>query len=310
MSTKMFANLEPSKKKRINDPLSNPTPISNNNANNNVPLPTPTTTSNANNVNNNNTSNTNNNVSNTTQPKPKASMMDLLSKPKTSMNDFMNASKPAPKKSTNMFDLLQAKPKEQSPPVIPELILIIGDAYIPSRIGSIPEEVKQVFENNRHKFSRIICTGNFGRMEEYEFLKSLLPKGKELNFHCVKSDFQETKLSFPEKIQIKSNDFKIGVINGYQIVPWGDLTSLNSLSKQLECDIMISGFTHIRGVYNFEDKYFLNPGTFTGAFSPLSNNPPPSFMILLTVSDIATLYLYEFNNSTKQFDVSKLDLIK
>jgi vacuolar protein sorting-associated protein 29 len=74
--------------------------------------------------------------------------------------------------------------------------------------------------------------------------------------------------------------------------------------------VLISGFTHIRGVYNFEGKYFINPGTITGAFSSLSNNPPPSFMILITVNDSATLYQYELNQNTKSFDVSKIELNK
>jgi hypothetical protein len=37
---------------------------------------------------------------------------------------------------------------------------------------------------------------------------------------------------------LKSNDFKKGIINGYQIVPLGDLTALSDLSKQIY-DILI-----------------------------------------------------------------------
>ena len=191
-----------------------------------------------------------------------------------------------------------------------EMILIMGDVHIPNRIDQIPEEIKKALINNKHKLTRIICTGNFGNMETYNWFKSLLPKGCEYNFHCVKNDFQETKLSFPETTCIVSNEFKVGVINGYQIVPWGDLTALSSNLKKLECDILVSGFTHVKGVYHLEGKWYINPGTITGAFSPLNNNPVPSFMILITIEDTAILHLYELNQSTKVLDVSKIEISK
>jgi len=215
------------------------------------------------------------------------------------------------KKTYSMFSMFGVKPKENKEPAInAELILIMGDVHIPSRIDVIPEDVKSLLDSNKGKFSRIICTGDFGTLETYEYFKSLLPKEKEWNFNCVKNDFQETKLSFPDTLVVKSNDFKIGIINGYQIVPWGDLTALSALSKQMECDVLVSGFTHLKGVFHFEGKWFINPGTITGAFSPLTNNPQPSFMVLFTLPEVATLYLYEYNQNSKQFDVSKIDLTK
>ncbi len=242
-------------------------------------------------------------------------------KPKTTTNpqtqtqpqqNAQNTRQQAPQKKTfSMFSMFNVAPKASKDPAIQaELLLIMGDVHIPSRIDSIPEEVKEILNANKGKFTRVICTGDFGTIETYEYFKSLLPKSKEWNFNCVKNDFQETKLSFPDTLTVKSNDYKIGIINGYQIVPWGDLTALSALCKQMECDIIISGFTHLRGVFHFEGKWFINPGTITGAFSPLTNNPPPSFMVLFTLPEFATLYLYEYNFSSKQFDVSKFDLTK
>ena len=144
------------------------------------------------------------------------------------------------KKSTSMFSMFNIAPKvSKDPPIQAELLLIMGDVHIPSRIDSIPPEVKEILDSNKGKFSRVICTGDFGTIETYEYFKSLLPKTKEWNFNCVKNDFQETKLSFPDTLTVKSNDYKIGIINGYQIVPWGDLTALSALSKQMECDILL-----------------------------------------------------------------------
>jgi vacuolar protein sorting-associated protein 29 len=246
-------------------------------------------------------------------------MFDMFGAPKTQTQTQAqtqnaptktNANAPA-KKSTSMLSMFGLAQKPSTEPAInAELLLIMGDVHIPSRIDAIPEDVKNLLNSNKGKFSRVICTGDFGTLETYEWFKSLLPKSKEWNFNCVKNDFQETNLSFPDTLTVKSNDFKIGIINGYQIVPWGDLTALSALANQMECDILVSGFTHLRGVFHFEGKWFINPGTITGAFSPLTNNPPPSFMVLFTLPEVATLYLYEYNQNSKQFDVSKIDLTK
>lgn len=236
---------------------------------------------------------------------------DPLSNPKSNPKQ-KTQQEPQKKSQTSLnsfFQSVQKKPQEPEKDIA-ECILIMGDVHIPNRIDSIPNEVKKILEDNKSKFTRIICTGNFGNIETYNYFKNLLSKEYELNFNCVKNDFQETLLNFPETITIKSNEYKIGIINGYQIVPWGDLSTLSSYSKKLECDILISGFTHIKGVYHFEGKYFINPGTITGAFSSLSNNPMPSFMILITVNDSASLFLYELNVNTKAFDVSKIELNK
>ena len=243
-----------------------------------------------------------------TNAPPKVS---LFGNTPTPQNQNAQSNNQPAKKSTSMFSMFNVKPKTNvEPPINAELLLIMGDVHIPSRIDVIPDGIKSLLNSNKGKFSRIICTGDFGTLETYEWFKSLLPKSKEWNFNCVKNDFQETNLSFPDTLTVKSNDFKIGIINGYQIVPWGDLTALSALSKQMECDILVSGFTHLRGVFHFEGKWFVNPGTITGAFSPLTNNPKPSFMILFTLPEVATLYLYEYNQGTKQFDVSKIDLTK
>ena len=153
-------------------------------------------------------------------------------KPSNTQQKAQNNRQPQPqpqKKSTSMFAMFNVKPKEsKEPPIQAELLLIMGDVHIPSRIDSIPGEVKEILNANKGKFSRVICTGDFGTIETYEYFKSLLPKSKEWNFNCVKNDFQETKLSFPDTLTVKSNGYKIGIINGYQIVPWGDLTALSA----------------------------------------------------------------------------------
>ena len=61
--------------------------------------------------------------------------------------------------------------------------------------------------------------------------------------------------------------------------PWGDSEALGALQRQLDCDVLVSGHTHVFGAYEREGKLYINPGSATGAFSPsfaLEKDPTPS----------------------------------
>jgi vacuolar protein sorting-associated protein 29 len=60
---------------------------------------------------------------------------------------------------------------------------------------------------------------------------------------------------------------KIGFTNGYQIVPRNDPLSLLTLARELDVDILIWGGTHKVEAYTLDGKFFINPGSITGAFS-------------------------------------------
>ena len=42
-------------------------------------------------------------------------------------------------------------------------------------------------------------------------------------------------------------EFKVGVVHGHQVVPWGDDNSLVKFAGKLGVDILVSGHTHRRG---------------------------------------------------------------
>lgn len=115
----------------------------------------------------------------------KVSMFDMFGAPKTQTQTptqnapaKTNANAPA-KKSTSMLSMFGLTQKPSTEPAInAELLLIMGDVHIPSRIDVIPEDVKNLLNSNKGKFSRVICTGDFGTLETYEWFKSLLPKAK------------------------------------------------------------------------------------------------------------------------------------
>jgi vacuolar protein sorting-associated protein 29 len=70
--------------------------------------------------------------------------------------------------------------------------------------------------------------------------------------------------------------FKIGLIHGHQIVPWGDHQSLVMLQRDLDVDILVSGHTHKYETFEDNGKFFINPGSATGSYSGFTRSAPPS----------------------------------
>ena len=117
----------------------------------------------------------------------------------------------------------------------PELVLVVGDMFIPQRSPDITEQFKSILTPN--KVQHVLCLGNIGNRESYDWLKSL-----SNDFHSVKGDFDEGDI--PEKTVVQIGEFSIGLIHGHQVLPWGDLESLANVQRSLGCDGLISGHTH------------------------------------------------------------------
>ncbi|KAI9609804.1 hypothetical protein KEM48_002719 [Puccinia striiformis f. sp. tritici PST-130] len=66
---------------------------------------------------------------------------------------------------------------------------------------------------------------------------------------------------------LMSGSLKIGVIHGHQIVPLGDTESLAAAARKLDVDVLVTGATHRFEAFEFESKFFINPGSATGAFT-------------------------------------------
>ena len=158
-----------------------------------------------------------------------------------------------------------------------ELVLVVGDFHIPHRAAGIPEKFQRMLVPNkmqrkdcnlsllpRHNVSSprqdVLCTGNLVTKGQYDELKSLAP-----NVHIVRGGFDDDS-SFPDSKVVQIGQFKIGLIHGHQIVPWGDAHSLAMIQRQLDVDILITGHTHRNEVNEYEGKWFINPGSITGAY--------------------------------------------
>lgn len=53
-------------------------------------------------------------------------------------------------------------------------------------------------------------------------------------------------------------------------MPWGDEDSLADYARENDVDILISGHTHIQKISHTAGKFYVNPGSATGAYSSLN----------------------------------------
>jgi len=178
-----------------------------------------------------------------------------------------------------------------------ELALVVGDFHLPNRASSIPDKFQRMLVPNKMK--HVLCTGNIGNKEQYEELKSLAP-----NVHVVRGDVDDDA-SLPEHKIINIGDFKIGLIHGHQIVPWGDHGSLAMMQRQLDVDVLISGHTHRNEVNHFDGKWFINPGSITGAYSSLTPEVFPSFILLAVQGSKVVTYVYELHGGEVKIQKSE-----
>ncbi|CAK1541448.1 unnamed protein product [Leptosia nina] len=165
------------------------------------------------------------------------------------------------------------------------LVLVLGDLHIPHRCSSLPAKFKKLLLPGR--IQHILCTGNLCTKESYDYLKTLAS-----DVHVVRGDFDDNTI-YPEQKVITVGQFRIGLIHGHQVVPWGDEESLALIQRQLDVDILISGHTHRFEAYEHENKFYINPGSATGAYNPLFRNATPSFVLMDITSSTVVTYVYK-----------------
>ncbi|XP_048370796.1 vacuolar protein sorting-associated protein 29-like [Sphaerodactylus townsendi] len=165
------------------------------------------------------------------------------------------------------------------------LVLVLGDLHIPHRCSSLPAKFKKLLVPG--KIQHILCTGNLCIKDSYDYLKTLAG-----DVHVVRGDFDEG-LSYPEQKIVTVGHFRIGLIHGHQVIPWGDMASLAVLQRQLNVDILLSGHTHKFEALEHQNKFFINPGSATGAYSALDRNITPSFVLMDIQASTVVTYVYQ-----------------
>eukprot|EP01029_Cantina_marsupialis_P029765 TRINITY_DN782160_c0_g1_i1.p1 TRINITY_DN782160_c0_g1~~TRINITY_DN782160_c0_g1_i1.p1 ORF type:complete len:189 (-),score=36.22 TRINITY_DN782160_c0_g1_i1:154-720(-) len=178
-----------------------------------------------------------------------------------------------------------------------ELVLLVGDYHIPHRAAIIPEKFKQMLVPG--KMQHVLCTGNLCTKAVHEDLKKLAP-----NVHVVKGDFDDD-FDFPEEKVIHVGKFKIGLTHGHQVVPWGDPEALAMVQRRLDCDVLVTGHTHKNVVTEYDGKYFINPGSITGAYSPFESDVSPSFVLMAIKGEKVVTFVYELIDGERKISKSE-----
>ncbi|GAA6063092.1 hypothetical protein JCM10212_003290 [Sporobolomyces blumeae] len=147
------------------------------------------------------------------------------------------------------------------------LVLVLGDLHIPYRSHDLPAKFKKLLVPG--KISQILSTGNITDRETWDYLRTVAP-----DLRGVKGDSDEST-QLPPSMVVQHGPLRIGVIHGHQVVPLGDPEMLAATARKMDVDVLVSGGTHRFEAFESDNRFFLNPGSATGAFSPLWTPPPP-----------------------------------
>lgn len=182
-----------------------------------------------------------------------------------------------------------------------DLVLVLGDFHVPFRAQDVPEKFKALLVPNKMK--HILCTGNLCTRQTMEYLRTIAP-----NVHAVRGEFDEDS-ALPDHKIVEIGNFKVGIIHGHQIVPWGDPEALANFQREIDVDILITGHTHSSEVYAYHNShYIVNPGSITGAYSILNTSANPSFVLMAIKGLKVSTYVYELKNG--EVSVSKSEFTK
>ena len=183
-----------------------------------------------------------------------------------------------------------------------ELVLVLGDILVPIKSPSIDDQFKSILLPN--KITHLLCLGNIGNQDTFYWLQNL-----SSNLHIVKGDYDIYK-NYPEKKTVQIGSFRIGMIHGHQILPPEDLGSLLDIQRELDCDVLLSGFTYKYSISIHDNKLFLNPGSITGGLSPLMDECVPSFILMAIIGDEMIIYSYVLNDKKEKFQVGQIEYVK
>ncbi|PWN98875.1 Metallo-dependent phosphatase [Tilletiopsis washingtonensis] len=139
------------------------------------------------------------------------------------------------------------------------LVLVIGDLHLPFRAHDLPAKFRKLLVPG--KIQQIICTGNVCDKETYDYLRTVAG-----DVHVVRGDYDENP-HFPTSLLLHHPPLRIGVLHGHQVVPAGDADALAGLARAMDADILLSGHTHRFEAFESGGRFFVNPGSATGAWS-------------------------------------------
>lgn len=156
--------------------------------------------------------------------------------------------------------------------------------------------------------SFFFLSGNVGSETVADMLKRTAP-----SVYIVAGD-SDSKTDYPEYEVVQIGEFKIGLIHGHQAL--GNFDLLSSWQRKLDCDVLVFGSTHRNTAEKVRGKFYINPGSATGAYRPRNNSTEqeqqapvvPSFMLMSIRDRTAILYVYELRDGKVNVSKSELDI--
>lgn len=89
------------------------------------------------------------------------------------------------------------------------------------------------------------------------------------------------------------------------------------MARQLDVDVLLWGGTHKFEAFEMEGKFFVNPGSATGAMTQSwkvqDEDPTPSFVLMDVQGDVLVLYVYQLrrdDNGNETVGVEKVSFRK
>ncbi|KAL1973088.1 hypothetical protein VTN31DRAFT_6630 [Thermomyces dupontii] len=190
------------------------------------------------------------------------------------------------------------------------LVLVIGDLFIPDRAPDLPAKFKKLLTPG--KIGQILCLGNLTDRSTFEFLRQIAP-----DLHIVRGDFDVDSPNLPLSKVVTHGSLRIGFTHGHTIIPPNDADALLIAARQMDVDILLWGGTHRFEAFELDGRFFVNPGSATGAFTtnwlPDGQEPVPSFCLMDVQGDVLVLYVYQLKtdeNGNETVSVEKVSFRK
>ncbi|TLD25121.1 hypothetical protein PspLS_06084 [Pyricularia sp. CBS 133598] len=188
------------------------------------------------------------------------------------------------------------------------LILVIGDLHIPDRALDIPPKFKKLLAPG--KIGQTLCLGNLTDRTTYEYLRSVAPDLK-----IVKGRLDVEATSLPLSQVVTHGSIRIGFLEGFTLVS-NEPDLLLAEANKLDVDVLCWGGTHRFECFEYMDKFFINPGSATGAFTTgwgTDEDIVPSFCLMDVQGISLTLYVYQLRkdeNGVENVAVEKVTYTK
>ena len=159
------------------------------------------------------------------------------------------------------------------------LVLAIGGSFIPTRACKLPPQFIKLLKRSlasSNGIEHVICLGNMNAsVATLKFLKDI-----SSNLHLVKGEEDDIGILTQQLLELKGEEtviplynvisvdkLKIGFTLGIQTAPKNDPLVLLTIARDLDVDILLWGGLHKIEAYTMDGKFFVNPGSASGAFT-------------------------------------------